>query len=159
MCLVVEVRLSCYLVLLSADRKARRQYGRASTTQPIYSTDYALMRHLSHHRLCECACSLLIWEWSRTDRYSPGSPSPLTGLQLWQDPVTGGWPGVVYGCVLLSPCDHARLLGALSIYYLFTAIMIVLWSWWIFLKHDMGGMCHKSLYHFWLKSCFRDHHL
>ena len=49
---------------------------------------------------------------------SPGSPSPLTGLRLWQDPVTGGWPGVVYGCVLLSPCDHARLLVVLSIYYL-----------------------------------------
>ena len=116
--LVVEVRLSCCLVLLSTDRKAGRQDGRASTTQPMYSTDYALMKHLGHHRLCEHACSLLIWEWARADRHSPGSPSPLTGLRLWQDPVTGGWPGVVHGCVLLSPCDHARLLVVLSIYYL-----------------------------------------
>ena len=116
--LVVEVRLSCCLVFLSTDRKAGRQDGRASTTQPMYSTDYALMRHLGHHCLCEHACSLLIWEWSRADRHSPGSPSPLTGLRLWQDPVTVGWPGIVHGCVLLSPCDHARLLVVLSIHYL-----------------------------------------
>ena len=116
--LVVEVRLSCCLVLLSTDRKAGRQDGRASTTQPMYSTDYALMRHLGHNRLCEHACSLLIWEWSRADRHIPGSPSPLTGLRLWQDPVRGGWLGIVYGCVLLSPCDHARLLVVLWIYYL-----------------------------------------
>ena len=72
----------------------------------------------SHHRLCEHACSLLISEWSRTDWHSPGSPSPLTGLRLWQDPVMGGWPGIVHGCVSFSPCDHARLLVVLSIHYL-----------------------------------------
>ena len=33
------------------------------------STDYALMRQLGHHRLCEHACSLLIWEWSHIFNY------------------------------------------------------------------------------------------
>ena len=86
--------------------------------QTLFTTYYALRRHSGHHRLCEHSCSLLISEWSHADRHSPGSPSPLTGLRLWQDAVTGGWPGIVYGCALLSPCDHARLLVVLWIYYL-----------------------------------------
>ena len=158
--LVVEVRLSCCLVLLSTDGKARRQDDRASTIQPMYSTDYALMRHLGHHRLYEHACSVFIQEWSHADRHSPGSPSALTGLRLWQDPVTGGWPGAVYGCLLLSPCEHARLLVVLLIYHSIychydcaPVMMNILKTWY------GRGKCRKRLYHLWLKSCCHSHNL
>ena len=42
-----------------------------------------------------------IWGGLLAPRHSPGLPIPLTGLRLWQDPVMGGWPWAVFGCVAL----------------------------------------------------------
>ena len=49
-------------------------------------------------------------------RHSPGSPIPLTGLRLWQDPELGGWPWAVFGCVALPmwACTIVTLISSLS---------------------------------------------
>ena len=57
-----------------------------------------------------------IWGGLLAPRHSPGSPIPLTGLRLWQDPVMGGWPWAVFGCVALPmwACTIVMLIPSLS---------------------------------------------
>ena len=69
-----------------------------------------------------------IWGGLLAPRHSPGSPIPLTGLWLWQDPVMGGWPWAVFGCVALPmwACTIVMLISSLSGWLLLLLSLLLL---------------------------------
>ena len=139
--LVVEMRLCCCLVLLSTDGQVSRQEGRASS--PAYVLNWQCIH-------ATFASPSPMWTYIFPgdlgfDHTQTGTvPSlPLTGLGgriQWRV----AYPGLCVA-VLLSPCDHAVYSYYCRYIVWLTAVMIILWSWRIFLKRDMCGMWHKSL--------------
>ena len=80
------------------------------------------------------------WEWLSALIHNHVLALLLTALRLWQDPVIGGWPGVVYECVV-SPHNYER---ACSYITKVAGTTIVLLSWWNS-KHEMDRMYHRNL--------------
>ena len=113
----MELRIDSQSIFLLPGFAVNWQKGRQAGWPRLHNPTHVLnwlMRHLA----TIAYVNMHVPCWFRIDHAQIGSPSPLTGLRLWQDPVMGGWPGIVHGCVLFSPCDHARLLVVLSIHYL-----------------------------------------
>ena len=66
-----------------------------------------------------------------TSRHSPGLTVSVTGLRLWQDPVTGDRPGAVCGCVALPlwiimfPQYIIDIIAVMILFF----VMIECWIW------------------------------